>query len=523
MGFFQQVKLLLWKNGLNIVRNPVWSLTLVIWPLIIFIIVAVTRDHYPPVLHDSCYVAPRNLPSAGFFPFLQTLMCNADSKCYNQSRLTNPSKFTKRDTDDAWSTQPSKGSLLASLIKGGDFYSYTFPNDSSQDIPLTLEKIWQAVHQGHHRNSSVSHRKKTTLLRDQEALYKTMEAMNVVKRAICSITLTAINTSSPSTISDAVVTFCISNNTVVEFSLLTLNQRVTLSVVIVLQLSITQRIGSIFKIRMMLIPTELTVLNIAHILKEEILTEPDELAKVVGGMMLVFQEMQNHTSLWESLLAIPQLFSAGSREQMLDTAVTLLANIQGNMNAVSQFSFPQTMFLLLDRDLLYSYICDNSSNPLWLTTMCITGTLDTLLGSVSPDKVVQQALLAWSKHVAPHDVSFVKGLLHSLLGEGFSGGMGGSNISRSWRNGDTPPQNIEEELFLTVGQVVLRLSEIHPDVDMIVQRILSVGFQSMEMATYSIDAVKANPSSGFGNPQLLSHMQVFSTSLMDPWSSFKNV
>uniref|UniRef100_A0A3Q2XRW1 Uncharacterized protein n=1 Tax=Hippocampus comes TaxID=109280 RepID=A0A3Q2XRW1_HIPCM len=74
MGFFQQVKLLLWKNGLNVIRNP-WSLTLITWPLIIFIIVAVTRGYYPPELQES-YVSPRNLPSAGLFPFLQTLLCN---------------------------------------------------------------------------------------------------------------------------------------------------------------------------------------------------------------------------------------------------------------------------------------------------------------------------------------------------------------------------------------------------------------------------------------------------------------
>lgn len=36
------------------------------------------------------YVGPRNLPSTGFFPFLQTLMCNTDSNCRNKSYLVNP-------------------------------------------------------------------------------------------------------------------------------------------------------------------------------------------------------------------------------------------------------------------------------------------------------------------------------------------------------------------------------------------------------------------------------------------------
>lgn len=27
------------------------------------------------------YLAPRNLPSAGFFPFLQTVLCDTDARC----------------------------------------------------------------------------------------------------------------------------------------------------------------------------------------------------------------------------------------------------------------------------------------------------------------------------------------------------------------------------------------------------------------------------------------------------------
>uniref|UniRef100_A0A3B4BHQ8 ABC transporter domain-containing protein n=1 Tax=Periophthalmus magnuspinnatus TaxID=409849 RepID=A0A3B4BHQ8_9GOBI len=56
-------------------------------PIIIFIIIAVTRYQFPPVLRKTCYVAPRNLPSTGFFPFLETLMCNSDSSCHNTSQL----------------------------------------------------------------------------------------------------------------------------------------------------------------------------------------------------------------------------------------------------------------------------------------------------------------------------------------------------------------------------------------------------------------------------------------------------
>ena len=57
-----------------------------------------------------------------------------------------------------------------------------------------------------------------------------------------------------------------------------------------------------------------------------------------------------------------------------------------------------------------------------------------------------QALLVWSKHVAAHDLSFAKGLLHRLMGGLSPGGEKGSNITRNRRSVDTPPQNTEEDL-----------------------------------------------------------------------------
>lgn len=54
---------------------------LILWPVIIFLILAITRTKFPPRPKPTCYLAPRNLPSTGFFPFLQTLLCDTDSKC----------------------------------------------------------------------------------------------------------------------------------------------------------------------------------------------------------------------------------------------------------------------------------------------------------------------------------------------------------------------------------------------------------------------------------------------------------
>ncbi|CAM4633927.1 unnamed protein product [Caretta caretta] len=80
-SLFQHLRILLWKNWLSVKRQPLWSFTLISWPLIVFIILAIVRIKFPPEPQPNCYLAPRNLPSAGFFPFLQTLLCDSDAKC----------------------------------------------------------------------------------------------------------------------------------------------------------------------------------------------------------------------------------------------------------------------------------------------------------------------------------------------------------------------------------------------------------------------------------------------------------
>uniref|UniRef100_A0A8C7RBN7 ATP-binding cassette, sub-family A (ABC1), member 12 n=1 Tax=Oncorhynchus mykiss TaxID=8022 RepID=A0A8C7RBN7_ONCMY len=112
-GFFQQLRLLLWKNALGVIRQPGWTVALLVWPLVIFIILAITRSQFPPKMKDSCYVAPRNLPSTGFFPFLQTLMCNTDSSCHNTTHLF--SKSPTKNTRASWTEHDAKSSEWLSL------------------------------------------------------------------------------------------------------------------------------------------------------------------------------------------------------------------------------------------------------------------------------------------------------------------------------------------------------------------------------------------------------------------------
>ncbi|XP_062434346.1 glucosylceramide transporter ABCA12 [Rhea pennata] len=77
----QHLRILLWKNWLSVKRQPVWSFILISWPVIVFIILAIIRLKFPPEPQPNCYLAPRNLPSAGFFPFLQTVLCDSDARC----------------------------------------------------------------------------------------------------------------------------------------------------------------------------------------------------------------------------------------------------------------------------------------------------------------------------------------------------------------------------------------------------------------------------------------------------------
>ncbi|XP_035859765.1 uncharacterized protein abca12 isoform X1 [Sander lucioperca] len=515
MAFFRQLKLLLWKNGLAVIRQPLWSLTLVTWPLIIFIIIAVTRNQFPPVIKDTCYVGPRNLPSTGFFPFLQTLMCNTDSTCYNKSRLVDPAatKSSIRTSRDTRSNLVPQSSLLSDLFQGEGFFNLPLLNDSRNDPAALVEAFNNILGPSFQGSSKVSllNAMNTTLLGDQETLNKMLESVNLLKRAICTMMLPMMNTTSPNPLCYAVVTFCKSNDTVFEVSLNTLNK----------------------------------------ILTELMLEKPDKMMMVAEAAVLAFNQLQNQTSLWESLLAIPQLSSSGSVDQVLANAEALLTNIQGAM-IVIQSNFPEAsaslstvhpllagginmihyaqnwpgkdvtislgevvtlpnyslsemvtgvlqevkiplhkaIGLTLDRDMVRLYLCDKSSNPLWLKAACGAGTVDMLLGWISPDKVAKQALLVWSKHVAPHDVSFAKELLHSLMGGSSPRGQGGSNFTRSRRSVDTQPQNNDEELFLGVGQVVMDIIKNLPELDIVVQSVLRTGLQSMKSATLALDTVE---------------------------------
>ncbi|XP_074055133.1 ATP-binding cassette sub-family A member 13 [Macrotis lagotis] len=80
-----QFQALFWKNWLCRLRQPVLSLAEFLWPCTLFLILTVLRFQEPPRHRDNCYLQPRNLPSQGVYPFVQSLLCNAGSRCKNTS------------------------------------------------------------------------------------------------------------------------------------------------------------------------------------------------------------------------------------------------------------------------------------------------------------------------------------------------------------------------------------------------------------------------------------------------------
>uniref|UniRef100_A0A8C4UHQ6 ATP binding cassette subfamily A member 13 n=1 Tax=Falco tinnunculus TaxID=100819 RepID=A0A8C4UHQ6_FALTI len=97
-----QFKALFWKNWLCRVRQPVLSLTEILWPCVLFLILAAIRFQEPPKYKENCYLEARDLPSQGLYPFMRTLFCNVGSRCKNSSYTTQTNhrlRFTGPDLD----------------------------------------------------------------------------------------------------------------------------------------------------------------------------------------------------------------------------------------------------------------------------------------------------------------------------------------------------------------------------------------------------------------------------------------
>ncbi|XP_041484930.1 uncharacterized protein LOC121431427 [Lytechinus variegatus] len=81
MGVLAQVGLLLWKNTKLKTRSPLLTVTTLLWPIIIFAVIAIIRDRIPPVRREECHFQPQALPSVGTVDFMQSMMCDIETRC----------------------------------------------------------------------------------------------------------------------------------------------------------------------------------------------------------------------------------------------------------------------------------------------------------------------------------------------------------------------------------------------------------------------------------------------------------
>ncbi|KAL9951119.1 hypothetical protein ACROYT_G043723 [Oculina patagonica] len=81
MKFFAQLKLLLWKNFSLRKRQHLRNIVEIIWPLVLFIILVAVRNrqNYGATNIPNSVYRPRALPSAGFFPFVRSFLCDFKS------------------------------------------------------------------------------------------------------------------------------------------------------------------------------------------------------------------------------------------------------------------------------------------------------------------------------------------------------------------------------------------------------------------------------------------------------------
>ncbi|XP_062389786.1 uncharacterized protein abca12 isoform X5 [Sardina pilchardus] len=522
MAFFHQLRLLLWKNGLSVIRQPGWSLALLIWPLVIFIILAITRSQFPPKIKDTCYVAPRNLPSAGFFPFLQTLMCNTDTSCSNHSRLggrhfhrSRHGHRVARDTRDedhfeGMGLLPAQPPIMAHLQRGGSVRNIRSPQDL--DNQTDIMELWDMLlnsttQQETPSKTSLMAALNNTMFLDKAALHTMLQSVDQLKRSFCRLSLSTVDPlveqNNPLVL--GLMTFCKTNDTFLEVSLLVLNK----------------------------------------VLAQLIMDNPGEVLNTVGVAVAVFENLQKQDSLWELLLDLPNLFLLPTDEEKLAATAKQLeylkstltsiqshfpdANlsiamvnpvIEGGMSLlkymstwsgrdvyvslrdvmtpfntslvppefnqlVEQVSVPLSKAAaLMDRTSFRAHVCDNSSAPSWIEQACADGQVDGVFDWIDSQKVAEQVLLAWSENSAPTDLAFANQFFNGLFNGFLTPGLGSSDGS-SQRSSLGQPQNVQEELFVSIGSAALDLLRGLPGWET-VHSILMGGHTSMQLVTQAM-------------------------------------
>ncbi|XP_035390341.1 uncharacterized protein LOC118242588 [Electrophorus electricus] len=431
------------------------------------------------------YVAPRNLPSAGFFPFLQTLMCNTDSTCSNKSYLlhrdfqayaTNRSQRRRREVDNLSS------SLLSHLLLQRRGLNHAIlkrdTSDQSRTLGLWERMLNSSLEDPTNMNSSIIDVLNSTILADEVTLSIILESMSILKRSFCDFSMSGISISTLSKsepLASMLVKLCGTDDPAPEVLLSTFHE----------------------------VMAQLLFLN------------PSAMIGWFETAVVAMDQLQQQTSLWTFLLDLPDLFLKPTYQEgladvpkklvMLKQALTsvktsfpqantsvdmlspfveesidllgFLQTWQGrdvsislsdvlmpfNMSLVSpemarhveQLQIPLSQVLvLINKEDFQNFLCTNNT-----ALDCSTLEVDMIYGSISQEKVILQVFLAWTRSAAPDDMD----------------------------DSASHPQTLQEQLLLSAGNTVIVMLQGMPVLDHINAFLMKV-HSSMQIATAAMEA-----------------------------------
>ncbi|KAM6332822.1 glucosylceramide transporter ABCA12 [Podargus strigoides] len=400
----QHLRILLWKNWLSVKRQPVWSFILISWPVVVFIILAIIRFKFPPEPQPNCYLAPRNLPSAGFFPFLQTVLCDSDARC--KGTPYTPEDLLPRLNDISSLRLKWKSSSSVAKDNQPSPWSTEVPKNRNTslafgDLVFHGEKTLQNISSPSNLTSSINLFSKILNFGKSQTQYSTAANLKVILCEVLSRYLAGPGLTEGKMAANIHQTFCFTNSSLFE--------------------SFTQEFRSQFS-------------QVQH--------NPQYQAAFVNEMvtfLMLISQVQNDTSLWHLLLLAPDVFQGSIQLQdIIDflqnaSSVALAAeNVSASLVTDDGFQTVQNGVIdppyslnCLEQDeekgLVTRYICNHLVN--WKDQRPLVSELEEVLRKVKSPDIVRKVS---KRSINSDDLEAIQKSLHRS--EGFEKKMNTSEL-----------------------------------------------------------------------------------------------
>ncbi|XP_061858379.1 glucosylceramide transporter ABCA12 [Colius striatus] len=364
----QHLRILLWKNWLSVKRQPVWSFILISWPVVVFIILAIIRLKFPPEPQPNCYLAPRNLPSAGFFPFLQTVLCDSDARC--KGTPYTPEDLLPRLNDISSLRLKRRSSSSVSKDNHPSLWSAEVPKSRNAslafgDLVSHGEKNFWNISSSSNLTSSINMLNKILSFGKSQTQYSTAANLKVLLCEILSKYIAHPNVTEEKMAANIHHTFCFTDLSLLE--------------------SFTQEFRS-------------QLSQVQH--------NPQYQAAFVNEMvsfLMLISQVQNDTSLWHLLLLAPDVFQDSMQLQdiidflqNLSSVVPAAQNVSASLVTDNRFKTVQNgvadpLYSLncleqdKEKDLVTRYICNHFVT--WKDTQILVSELEEVLRKIKSPEI----------------------------------------------------------------------------------------------------------------------------------------